>query len=68
MKQSFSASIWQEGELFVAQCLQINIASQGPSEKEALDNLKEALELHFESPTPTDVLDVRTVEVEICAT
>ena len=67
MKQSFSASIWQEGDLFVAQCLHIDIASQGPSEEEALDNLKEALELHFESPTSTDVPDVRTVEVEIGA-
>ena len=67
MKQSFSASIWREGDLFVAQCLQVDIASQGASEGEALDNLKEALELHFESPTSTDVADVRTIEVEIGA-
>ena len=52
MQRTFTASILQEGSLFVAQCLEIDIASQGTSEEEALDNLKEALELYFEEPLP----------------
>lgn len=39
---------WREGNWYVSQCLEIDIASQGESEQEALANLKEALELHFE--------------------
>jgi len=35
----------------VAQCLEVDVASQGETEEEALANLKEALELFFESPT-----------------
>ncbi len=45
-KVSFRASVWKEGEWFVAQCLEIDISSQGKTEAEALANLREALELH----------------------
>ncbi len=37
----------------MAQCLEVDIASQGETEQEALDNLWEALELHFEPPQAT---------------
>jgi predicted RNase H-like HicB family nuclease len=53
MKRQFTASVWQEGEWFVAQCLQVDVASQGDSEATALENLKEAVELHFEEPRAT---------------
>ena len=67
MKKQFTASIWQEGDIFVAQCLEIDIASQGSSEDEALKNLKEAIELYFEPPTANASPRLRTVEVEIHA-
>ena len=51
MKREFNASVWQEGDWFVAQCLEVDVASQGESEEEALANLAEALELHFEPPS-----------------
>jgi predicted RNase H-like HicB family nuclease len=41
------ASIVPEGSGFVAQCLEIDVASQGDTVDEALHNLKEALELYF---------------------
>ena len=53
MRRTFNASVWQEEEWFVAQCLDIDIASQGETEKEAMENLREALELHFEQPEAT---------------
>ena len=48
MKKSFTASLWRERELVVAQCLDVDVASQGRDEDEALANLGEALELSFE--------------------
>lgn len=43
----FSASIWIEGNGFVAQCIEIDIASQGQTREEALNNLREAVDLFF---------------------
>jgi predicted RNase H-like HicB family nuclease len=62
--EKFSASVWQEGEYFVAQCLEVDVASQGKTEEEALANLKEALELHFAPPTPTHRPRIATIEVQ----
>ena len=67
MKQRFSASIWQEGEWFIAQCIQVDVASQGTTEDEALENLRDALELHFSPPVATLVPHVRDIEVDIRA-
>lgn len=43
-----TAAITTEGDWFVAQCLEVDIASQGRSLDEARDNLAEALALYFE--------------------
>ncbi|HLJ76382.1 MAG TPA: type II toxin-antitoxin system HicB family antitoxin [Acidobacteriaceae bacterium] len=67
MKRVFPAAVWKEGAWYVAQCLEVDIASQGETEAEALDNLKEALELHFEPPVATRPAEVRSVEVEVGA-
>ena len=67
MKRPFSATVWREGDWFVAQCLEIDIASQGETEEEALANLKEALELHLEPPLATRPEEIRTIEGEVGA-
>jgi predicted RNase H-like HicB family nuclease len=67
MKQRFSASISQEDEWYIAQCVQVDIASQGATEEEALDNLRDALELHFTPPVATLLPHVRDIEVDIKA-
>jgi predicted RNase H-like HicB family nuclease len=67
MEHTFSASVWREEDLYVAQCLQIDLASQGESEEEALENLREALELHFEPPQATVAPRVKTIKVEVGA-
>lgn len=64
-RQTFTASISQEGELFVAQCLEIDVASQGKSEDDAINNLKEALELYLEPPRPTVMPKLRKFEISI---
>jgi predicted RNase H-like HicB family nuclease len=67
MKRSFAATVWPEGSWYVSQCLEVDVASQGATEEEALANLKEALELHFEPPQATRPPQVRTIQVEIGA-
>jgi predicted RNase H-like HicB family nuclease len=67
MKRPFAATVWREGKWYVAQCVEIDVASQGESEEEALTNLKEALELHFEPPQATRPPQLRTIEVEVGA-
>ncbi len=67
MKKRFSASLWREGDWFVAQCLDVDVASQGRSEDDALANLKQALELHFEDPRANTTPSVRPIEVEVSA-
>lgn len=44
MRQVLTARIFQEDNWFVAQCLEVEIASQGETETEALANLQEALD------------------------
>ena len=48
MKRVVTASVHMEGQWRVAQALDVDVASQGKSEDEALANLAEALQLHFE--------------------
>ena len=67
MKKVFTGSIWQEEEWVIAQCAEVDVASQGKSEEEALENLREALKLYFESPRATAAPQTRTIEVEIVA-
>jgi predicted RNase H-like HicB family nuclease len=67
MKRPFVATVWREGNWFVSQCLEVDVASQGASEEDALANLKEALELHFEPPRATRPSAVCMIEVEVGA-
>jgi predicted RNase H-like HicB family nuclease len=43
--------IYREGDGFVAQCLNVDVASEGATEEEARGNVREALELYFEEPS-----------------
>ena len=67
MKMRFTVTVWEEDDWFVAQCLEVDVASQGNTEEEALASLREALELHFETPTPTVAPHVTSIEVEVGA-
>jgi predicted RNase H-like HicB family nuclease len=67
MKRRFSAVVWREGKWFVAQCLEVDVASQGRTKEEALANLREALELFFEKPKPTVAPKLVKIEVKVGA-
>lgn len=66
-RRTFTASVWREGDWYIAQALDADVASQGESEDEALANLREALELHFEPPVPSAVPQLHLIEVEVAA-
>jgi predicted RNase H-like HicB family nuclease len=48
MNKLFTAVVYKEGNLYVAECPEIGTASQGKSIEEAVRNLKEATELYLE--------------------
>lgn len=48
-KQELHAIVWKEDKLFVAKFLELELASQGQTKKEALINLQEALDLYLEN-------------------
>ena len=49
MKRTWTAILEREGDGFVALCPELDIASQGDTVEQARDNLREALELFFET-------------------
>lgn len=48
ISKGLTAITWKEEKLWVSQCLNVDIASVGKTQEEALQNLQEALELYFE--------------------
>ncbi|HEX3778141.1 MAG TPA: type II toxin-antitoxin system HicB family antitoxin [Pseudonocardiaceae bacterium] len=46
--RTFTAAVHQEEDWYVAQCLEVDVASQGHTTSEALRNLSEAVELYLE--------------------
>lgn len=66
---TFPSVVWREGDTYVAWCPDLDIASQGKSVEEALNGLKEAIELYFEDEDavmpkekPTAILTTVSVE------
>jgi predicted RNase H-like HicB family nuclease len=49
-----TAIIEREGDGYVSLCPELDIASQGESIGQARDNLREALELFFETASPEE--------------
>lgn len=50
-----TALIEREGDGYVSFCPELDIASQGETIEGARDNLREALELFFESASPDEI-------------
>lgn len=55
--QQFTAIIEREDDQYVALCPELDIASQGGTVEEARQNLKEALELFFETASRQEIQD-----------
>lgn len=64
--QRFNVVIQREDDWFVAHCVENDVASQGHSIEGALDNLKEALELYYETETiPERISDTLLTTLEV---
>ena len=48
MVRTLTAAVHQEDDWYVARCLELDVASQGESVGEALENLREAVELYLD--------------------
>jgi predicted RNase H-like HicB family nuclease len=55
MTRNFTAIIEREDNGFVALCPEFDIASQGATVSEARSNLKEAVELFFETASKSEI-------------
>jgi len=55
MQKQLTAIIEREGDGYVSLCPELDIASQGVTIEEARDNLREALELFFETASPEEI-------------
>ncbi|MBI1939567.1 MAG: type II toxin-antitoxin system HicB family antitoxin [Ignavibacteriales bacterium] len=61
--QQFTAVIEREGNMYVALCPDLDIASQGATVEEAKQNLQEALELFFETASKQETADRKKINL-----
>lgn len=54
-KTAYTAILEKEGEMYVALCPELDVASQGSIVEEATANLKEAVELFLECADPEEI-------------
>jgi predicted RNase H-like HicB family nuclease len=63
--QQFTAIIEKDEEWYVALCPELDLASQDETVEEARQNLIEALELFFETASPSEIRERLASEVFI---
>ena len=64
MKDTFIVTVWEEPRWVVARCSDPDVVGQRFTRTEALDNLKEAMQLRFDYLRATATPKIRTIEVE----
>lgn len=65
MKIKYNVMIQKEEEWYVAKCIENSVASQGKTIEESLENLKEAIELYYETEEPVQPKEVLITTVEV---
>jgi predicted RNase H-like HicB family nuclease len=56
-KLNVTAIIWQEDDVYVSKCPELEVASAGDTPEEALENLKEAVKLYLENAKALGILN-----------
>lgn len=64
MEQTLKYTVFEEGGIFIAQCLDIDISSDGDTDEEAVANLREALALYFERAAEDVERQTRLLQVQ----
>ena len=62
--KNFHYVIWKEGKWFVARALEVEVASQGKTERAASANLREALELYFEDEHDLELAKIEKPKIQ----
>ncbi|MDY6983043.1 MAG: type II toxin-antitoxin system HicB family antitoxin [Pseudomonadota bacterium] len=65
MNKQITAIIERDGDAYVALCPELDIASQGPSVEEARNNLREAIELFYETASAQEIRERTRDEVYV---
>lgn len=65
MSIKYNVIVQKEEEWYVAKCIDNSIASQGKSIEEALNNLKEAIELYYQDKKPIMPKQVLVTTLEV---
>ena len=65
MSIKYNVIIQKEEDWYVAKCLDNNVASQGKTIEEALENLKEAIELYNETEEPVIPKEILITTLEV---
>lgn len=65
MQKQLTAIIEREENGYVSLCPELDIASQGNTIEEARENLREALELFFETASPNEIQERLHEEVYV---
>ena len=65
MSIKYNVIIQKEDNWYVAKCLDNNVASQGKTIEEALANLKEAIELFYETEKPIIPKEIFITTLEV---
>lgn len=65
MLRTLTATIWREDDGYVSLCSELDIASQGETVEDARANLREAVELFFETAHPNEISDRLNTELYI---
>ena len=53
--ETITVSVVQDDDVYISQCLDYDVASQGSTKQEALDNIKEAVSLFLELASPMEI-------------
>ena len=70
MSYTFTIIVQKEENWYVARCAENNVASQGKTLEESVENLKEAVELYYENNVEEKIIQlmpifISTMEVSI---
>ena len=65
MTRTITATIWREDDGYVSICSELDIASQGSTIEEARENLREAVELFFETAHSNEISERLNREIYI---
>ncbi|MDD5144429.1 type II toxin-antitoxin system HicB family antitoxin [Methanoregula sp.] len=51
----FTVTIWEEDGVYVSKCVELEVASCGDTPKEALENIREAIDLYLKNAREYDM-------------